>query len=121
MGLAYHDRRFIGVGAAGGEEGLVQLTRAGLGNPLCQLNHWRRRVERRGVYDPVYLIANRAGDLRDAMPDASGQYPAEEVKILATIQVPDPDAVALGENNGLLIVGDGAWPQIAALKFANIA
>lgn len=56
-----------------------------------------------------------------AMPDAGGHHPAGEAQVLAAVQVLHPDAGAPGEGNRLLLVGDGAGPQVVTLKLPNMA
>ena len=74
--------------------------------PLGELDDGQRRVERRDVREAVDLRPDRGVDLVVGVADGDGQDAAEEVEVLVAVGVPDPQALALRQDDRLLVVLD---------------
>lgn len=79
----------VGLGAAVGEEDLVQLGRGHRPDPLGELDLGADEEEGGGVDHPVELRLDRPGDLRERVPARNRGDTAEEVEVLAARPVVD--------------------------------
>ena len=103
-----HDRRLDGLGAAVREEGLAECSRSDGGESLGHLHLVLGHVEGRCVTQDAELLAHPVDHLGVAMADGCGEDPAEEIEELAAFRVEDPRAVALDENQGIVVQGRSA-------------
>ena len=104
--LRERDRRLVGLGAAGSEErlaGLADLAGREVEQLLRELHDPDGGVERRDVAEAVDLGVQRRVDLRVRLPDRDGQDAAEEVEVLAPVEILEPRALALVEADRLLV------------------
>ncbi len=63
---------------------------------------------------------HRRVDVLVRVPDRDREDPAEEVEVFVAVEVRDPRALALVEDDGLLVeVGDGR-KQVLRVLFANL-
>src|SRR5436309_4119002 len=102
--LRHHHRGLVGLGAAGGEEALLELPRGDARELLGQLDDRDRGVERRDVPQPIDLRLDGGVDLVVAVTHRDGEDATEEVQVLAAVEVADPHAFPLGEHDRLLVV-----------------
>ncbi len=118
--LGESDRRLVGLRARSDEEGFVEVAGGHPRELLGELDHRHRRVEGRDVAEAADLGDHRRVDVLVRVPDRDREDPAEEVEVFVAVEVRDPRALALVEDDGLLVeVGDGR-KQVLRVLFANL-
>ena len=114
--LGEHDGRLVGLRAARREEALLELAGRDLREPLGDADLLLRRVNAGGVHEPGDLILDALDEVGMRMPDPRGENPAEEIEILAPIQVFHARAMGLGNDDGLgVVVGDAREEELLVL------
>ena len=93
----------VRLGAAVGEEDLVQLRRGHRPDPLGQLDLGPDQEERAGVGDPVELGLDRLVDLLHGVAAGDGGDAAEEVEVLPAGPVPDELPLAPPQLDRLVV------------------
>ena len=105
--LGEHDGRLVGLRAAGREEALLELAGGDLREFLGDGHLLDRRIHAGGVHEPGDLILQALHELGVRMPDPRGENPAEEIEVLAAVQILHGRAVRLRDDDGLgVVVGD---------------
>ncbi len=105
--LRQHDRGLIGFGPARREEAFLQLARRDLRQPFRDADLFPSGIDARGVHEPRNLILDALHEVGMRMPDAGRENAAEEIEVLAAVQVLHLRAVRLGDDDGLgVVVGD---------------
>ena len=102
---------FVGLGAAVGEEDLVELRRGHRPDALGQLDLGADQEEGRGVGDPVELRLDRVVDLGDGVAAGDGGDAAEEVEVLPSGAVVDVLALAAAQLDRLRVVEPDAGEE----------
>ena len=109
----------VGLGAAGAEEGLLELARRELHELLGELHDRQRRVERRHVPEPVHLRADRRVHPLVRVADADGEDAAEEVEVPLAVEVAHARALAALEGQRLVVVGRVAREEVLLVLRAD--
>src|SRR6266699_2152717 len=75
-----------------------------------------RRVDAGRMHQPRDLILNPLHEFRMGMPDPRGQNAAEEVEVLAPVEILHGRAVRLGDDDGLgVVIGDAGEEELFVL------
>ena len=115
------DRGLVGLRAGVGEENLGGvLHRPDLDQLLGQLDLRQRRVQRRDVHQLLLLLDHRLGHPRMAVADADCQDAAEEIEVLAALDVLDEHALRRLDDERFLVIGADVGKEQLFLLAADL-
>ena len=102
----------VGLRAARAEEGPLEPARRQLHELLGELGDRQGRVEGRDVPEPIHLRAHRRVHARVRVADADRQDAAEEIEVLAAVEVAHARTGAALERQRLGVVGRVAREEV---------
>jgi hypothetical protein len=119
--LREHDRRLVGLRARCREEDLRELPRREPRERLRELDdgsvgYSEETCDSRDICAVIAALTRSS-----AVADGDRQDPAEKVQVLVSVRVPDAQALAVGEDERLLVVLDRRGQQEALVLLASLA
>ena len=110
--LRQSHRSFVRLCSAGGEHGFLQAPGCDPCQAFGEFDDWQGGIEGRYMAKAVKLRLEGTVHPLIALTQGDGQDAAEEIKVGAALPVSDPEAITIGQDQGLgVVVGHRAQQE----------